>query len=360
MSHAEKKGTGPAADRQERLKVSISLCETAITLFGVNTRDYYFNADTMADVEARFWERFRPDGASISITLRGMAEAMGSVISYKNHCIPSVETPRVREPKDVYGLRVPDPLKDGRLPIVLDALVKLRKRLDGKIAVGAGMAGPVSVAIAVCGAENFLRWTRRHPEEIKHMMDIIVEGNNRYIDELGKRGIVGLSFSDPVASTDLLGYKQFLEFSLPYFTANVRYGGKVLGKNPGTHICGHTKGIWKDIVGSGVSSFSIDNVEDLAEAKEIMGDSIAIIGNVPPVNVLNLGGEEDIRRSVAECILKGHDSPKGYALGSGCQVPLFTPAENIDAYIRWGKELGKLPIDVERLQRIAAGEEGAA
>ena len=62
----------------ERLKVSISMGETAITLFGVNTRDYYFDSGVMADVEARFWERFQPDGAGISLTLRGMAEAMGS------------------------------------------------------------------------------------------------------------------------------------------------------------------------------------------------------------------------------------------------------------------------------------------
>ena len=38
----------------ERLKVSISMGETAITLFGVNTRDYYFDSGVMADVEARF------------------------------------------------------------------------------------------------------------------------------------------------------------------------------------------------------------------------------------------------------------------------------------------------------------------
>ena len=153
--------------------------ETAITLFGVNTRDYYFDSGVMADVEARFWERFQPDGAGISLTLRGMAEAMGSEMLYKNHCIPSVKVPRVREPKDVYDLRVPDPLKDGRLPIVLEGLAKLKERLDGRTGVGAAMAGPVSVAIAVCGAENFLRWTRRHPDEIRHMMEIITEGNNR-------------------------------------------------------------------------------------------------------------------------------------------------------------------------------------
>ena len=34
----------------ERLKVSISMGETAITLFGVNTRDYYFDSDEFYSV----------------------------------------------------------------------------------------------------------------------------------------------------------------------------------------------------------------------------------------------------------------------------------------------------------------------
>ena len=60
---------------------------------------------------------------------------MGSEMFYKNHCIPSVKTPRVRKPEDVYELRVPDPLKDGRLPIVLEGLAKLKERLDGRIVI---------------------------------------------------------------------------------------------------------------------------------------------------------------------------------------------------------------------------------
>ena len=59
---------------------------------------------------------------------------------------------------------------------MLEGLAKLKERLDGRTGVGAAMAGPVSVAIAVCGAENFLRWTRRHPDEIRHMMEIIQRG----------------------------------------------------------------------------------------------------------------------------------------------------------------------------------------
>ena len=74
---------------------------TILTATGLTMRFGGLNFGVMADVEARFWERFQPDGAGISLTLRGMAEAMGSEMFYKNHCIPSVKTPRVRKPEDV-------------------------------------------------------------------------------------------------------------------------------------------------------------------------------------------------------------------------------------------------------------------
>ena len=44
-----------------------------------------------------------------------------------------------------------------------------------------------------------------------------------------------------------------------------------MGSRPGAHICGKTSPIWKDLADAGLFSFSIDNCEDLAEAKKCGG-----------------------------------------------------------------------------------------
>ncbi|MGI6713332.1 MAG: uroporphyrinogen decarboxylase family protein [Bacillota bacterium] len=49
------------------------------------------------------------------------------------------------------------------------------------------------------------------------------------------------------------------------------------------------KAIWQDIANSGAASFSLDNVEDLAEAKKIIGHRMSLKGNVPPVEVMFQG-----------------------------------------------------------------------
>lgn len=334
----------------DRIPATLSFGETACSLHGVSVVDYSFDADVMAKTEAKTYEMFKSDGTNLSITLRGIAEAMGSELEYKPNAISMVINPAVKKLEDIDRLKVVDPNKDGRLPIVLEALVRLKSKVGKEVGVSAGMAGPVSVAVNVCGAENFLKWTRKAPDKIKQMLDKINESNKKYIDELAKREIFSTSISDPVTSTDLLSRSQFLEFSLPYYKDLVGHIINTLGKKPATHICGHSKGIWKDIVEAGVASFSIDNVEDLAEAKEIMGNDIMIVGNVPPVEVLQMGDRESIRNSVRECILKAYDSPKGYMVSSGCQVPLGMPKENVAYYYQACREFGKYPIDVEKLR----------
>lgn len=81
-----------------------------------------------------------------------------------------------------------------------------------------------------------------------------------------------------------------------------------------------------------------------------MGDKVIITGNVPPVDVVYKGTKEDIFKSVKECIRKGHDSKKGYILSTGCQIPMHTPMENIEAFMEAGRKYGNYPIDLKLLE----------
>ena len=89
-----------------------------------------------------------------------------------------------------------------------------------------------------------------------------------------------------------------------------------------------------------MTTFSIDDCESLVEAKEAIGDRVVLVGNVPPVNVMLLGSIDDVIESVRQCILAGADSPCGYMLNTGCQVPMGTPLENIHAFMYAARKYG--------------------
>ncbi|HLR35366.1 MAG TPA: uroporphyrinogen decarboxylase family protein [Tissierellales bacterium] len=321
---------------------------TMAPFIGITAKEYYHSAELMAELEIALFKKLRHDSVGISTSLRGVAEAMGSKVGFPDYGISYLLEPAVKSVNEIDSLKVADPLKDGKLPILIKALKLTKDALIDEVDVGASMSGPFSVAASVVGTENLMKWMIKYPKKIHTLMEIVAESNNRYIEEVAKLGI-SIGFADPVSSTSLISPKQFREFSLPALQQNVDKIKETTGSAPSIHICGKSKGIWEDVVNTGISNFSIDNAEDLEEAKELMGDRVVITGNVPPVDVVYKGTKEDIFKSVKECIRKGHDSPKGYILSTGCQIPMHTPMENIDVFMNAGKKYGKYPLDIELL-----------
>jgi len=318
---------------------------TMVPFIGAKASDYFHSAELMANLEIELFKRLRHDSVGISTSLRGVAEAMGSKIAYPDYNISYLLEPAVKSVNEIETLKVADPLKDGRLPILIEALRLTRDALIKDVDVGAAMSGPFSVAASVVGTENLLKWMIRYPEKVHTLMEIVTESNNRYIDEVAKLGL-SIGFADPVSSTSLISPRLFRRFSLPYLKKNIEKIKEKTGSAPGIHICGKSKDIWEDVVNAGISNFSIDNVEDLEEAKRIMGDRVIITGNVPPVDVIHLGTKEEIFESVKECIRKGHDSTKGYILSTGCQIPMNTPIEKVEIFMEAAKIYGKYPIEL--------------
>lgn len=348
MTNKERMAAFAKGEPIDRIPVVPDMGVTMAGALGLTCYEYYHSAEKMAEVEMALYQRFRHEGVSISTTLRGMAEAMGSKILYPENNISQLGEPVVRAEEDIEKLEPIDPRRDGKLPIFLEALERLVDALGDVADIGASMTAPFSVCASVLGTENLLRWLIRKPEAVHRLMEIIVENNRRYIEAVGKIGL-GLGFCDPVSSTSVLRPEQFRKFSLPYLKQNVDHVARYCGGKPTVHICGTSAKLWPDIAQTNIGNFSIDNCEDLAEAKAVLGDHMAITGNVPPVDVMFLGTEEDVCKSVRECVRKGWDSPKGYILSTGCQIPMGTPLENIDAFMKWGRYYGQCPIDTERL-----------
>ena len=103
----------------------------------------------------------------------------------------------------------------------------------------------------------------------------------------------------------------------------------------------------------GVDNFSLDNCEDMREAKEVMGERVFLSGNVAPVQVMRNGTIDDVIGAVKEVLKKCADSPCGHMLLTGCQLPIGTSQENIDAFIYAarthgrGARMGRMPKGME-------------
>lgn len=327
----------------DRIPCVLDTGETMAPMIGISIDDYYHSSEKMLELELYLHENFHSDGAGLSTTLRGMAEAMGTEISYSANSIAQVKRNAIDSLDDVDKLGLVDVDKDGRLPIILRGLAMVKEALGSKVPVGGTVTGPFTIAAMLVGTTTLLKGMVKKPEKVHQLMELVTENNSRYIQRLIDLG-VGIGFADPVSSSSLLHKEQYEEFSLPYFKRNVDFI-KSQGAGCGLHICGNSRELWDDLNTSGIGTFGLDNIEDMAEAKEVLGPHMCIQGNVPPVDVMLLGTPQDVLRSARECIRKAYDSPKGFVLTSGCQMPVGTPAANMIALMDAARIFGRWPVD---------------
>ena len=183
------------------------------------------------------------------------------------------------------------------------------------------------------------------------MLALVDDNSLRWIEVFTKEfGQVPVSIADPVTCRDILGPSQFEGFSFPELKRLVSGVKKITGSKPSLRVCGRTKELWECLKELEISSFSVDNCENLEEVREVLGNTMTIIGNVPPVDILKIGTIDDVIDSVKDCIQKGATFPKGYIICSGCDLPIGTPKENLEAFIyaarTYGKgaKMGKMPL----------------
>lgn len=318
-------------------------------VMGYTTDDYNKNFEVRAEIIKRGIDVYGIRGVSAGLGLRTLGAACGSVLSWPIHGFDHIEKFVLNDSLDIGQLEIPDPRNNEILSPILDLGGKLKERFPEE-ALATSLIGPFTATASFRPVEKLLKDTRKDKDKVKDLLEFCLEAQIKWLEVFVEEyGQVASSIADPVSSTDLLSPRQFEEFSLPYLQRLIEEIIKLTGKKPSLHICGHTKAIWKYLAELDISSFSVDNIEDIGEVKEAFGYKMPIVGNVPPTDVLSLGSPQDVIESVKSCIRKAADSPKGYIISTGCATTLETPEENLDAYFYAifkygaGAKLGELP-----------------
>jgi len=252
------------------------------------------------------------------LTLEG--EALGCALDRGSE----ITQPQIMEhlESDPGSFELPaDFLSRGRIPAVLEAISLLAASQRDVQPVNMKVTGPFTIACAVFGAERILLGTLEEPDAIKHVLEVMTQAAIELSRAAIQAGVDTITISDPVASGDLLSGDQYAEFAKPY-EARVF---AAINVPTALHICGYTKDLMPHIAATGALAFSFEEKVEVKEAKQVLGDVLAI-GNVAPVGALLNGGPEDVLRASNKCFEDGVD-----LLSSGCAVPPMTTLENLRA-----------------------------
>ncbi|MDI9547796.1 MAG: uroporphyrinogen decarboxylase family protein [Chloroflexota bacterium] len=315
--------------------------DIAAVTAGVSLRDFYTDPRTMVEAQLVLHDKVGQDVIAIGADNYYIAEGFGCITTRSEDELPSLETPPLADINDVFDLEVPDPYKDGRMPVMLEGIRLARQAVGEEAVVRSPGTGPFALASYLIGTQEWLMEIAlieagiegANEKAVLHALELTTEALIRFGKACWDAGADILHNGDSLASCNVISPRTYERFAYPYqkrvFTAWAEHGvtRKLL------HICGDSTKVLHLYADTGADMVEIDNAVDMAVAKRLIGDRVAVVGNVHTVTELLQGTPESVATSAQRCI-DDAGSGGGFLLGSGCIVPRYAPLENMQAMVR--------------------------
>jgi len=314
----------------------------AARVLGVPVGKYNRNGEIMGRAHVAAFRRYGNDLVSIFSTTSTLAEAMGTRMEFFDEDAPQIAEQPILELDDIKKIRIPDFRKDGRLSVYLEATELAVAELGSEVVVGTILAGPFTTAAALRPLDFFVKDLYKNRAWVHELLELCCQAGIAFIDEILARKALPI-IVEPIGSGSLVSPRHFREFVAPYLKRMADHihanGG---GLPAALHICGKTRPNLEAMLEADFDLWSLDAV-DLGEVREIAGHRATLIGNVSPANMLKNSPEEIDAEARLICA-KAMGNPRGFILGSGCELPINTPPENIDALINAARKYGRFDL----------------
>lgn len=319
---------GEALDRRAFAPV-LSLYGARLT--GTRLADHYTDAAAYARGAAAVRETFAPDVLFAPFTFAGIGEAFGSEIRWYDDQPPNVQRPALDSAARWQDLRIPHPWDHPRIAFLREAVARMASDARGEVPIAVPLPSPVDLPALVMGFDAWMEAVLFEPEEARAVTDdcasLFVRLGNELLAAGGALLVVPSGLTAPHVMTRALTER----FAVPALAAAFsRLTGPVVLHHIGARMLGTL-----DLVAGlpGVVGFAIDEADDPARAREILGPGkVLLAGPTGPALPATAPGELEGR---CRRLLEGlRADPRLVLFTAGADVPLDTPPDRIHALRR--------------------------
>ncbi|HMP77652.1 MAG TPA: uroporphyrinogen decarboxylase family protein [Kiritimatiellia bacterium] len=309
---------------------------------GIPLERYLADPQAAADAHLHAVEKYGHDCILIDLDTTMLAEAMGA----KRNCTPGapghVEAPAIRGLEQVGRLKVVDPERDGRIPVLLEAVHRLAERVGNEVSIrGNADQCAFSLAGLLRGTEDFLVDLMSDPDEpaLRDLLEVSYQSHLAVHKAVFKAGAHFTSMGDSPAGPDVVSPQMFAQFARPYEERLVK-DLAADGIFTTIHICGKTDVILDQLAEFPSCGFELDYKTDVVKAKSTVGAGHVLFGNIDPSGVVARGTAAQVREA-AEKLMAVWKPGGRFILNAGCAIPESTPPENIAALVASAREFGR-------------------
>jgi uroporphyrinogen decarboxylase len=294
-------------------------------LIGTSPKEVLTNSDTLVKALLEANRLYAPDGQPVFFDLQLEAEILGCPLAWSENNPPSVAGhPLADIEQDIAMLPRKIPAReDGRLPVVLDAMRRMKTKVGGRTALYGLVTGPFTLASHLRGTDIFLDLIM-NPDYAHALLEYCLEVARVVAGYYIEAGMDVIAAVDPLISQ--ISPVHFAEFMADPFSrlfSHIRNAGVYSS----FFVCGNATANIEPMCLTKPDCISVDENVNLATAKEITDRyGIVIGGNLPLTTIMLFGTQQDNMKAVLD--LARDLSPGGWVVSPGCDMPYDTPIEN--------------------------------
>lgn len=300
---------------------------------GLDTLDYFLLPDVWLRENLALLKRF-PDvawipGFWVEWGMAAEPSAFGAKIVWHHDRPPSIAPVRGGLAA-LDGVTVADPQEDGVMPLALRLYEHASQRLGAeglKIRMVAAR-GPLAVAGWMLGVSELMVLLKTERDATARLLDVltgsIIAWLRAQADAVG--GVEGILLLDDIPG--MLSPKLFDSMAAPYLARIFEAFDGLVRVYHNDTPCMH---LVKRMGELPFEAWNFSHEMDIAEVQAGLPGK-ALMGNVPPLQVLAQGTPDQVTAAAKTCLEK--TGRRGLILSAGGGVSGGTPAENIDALVR--------------------------
>lgn len=291
-------------------------------LTGYSANEVLQNADKLFESLMEANRLYAPDGQPVVFDLQIEAEILGCELLWAEESPPTVAThPLQSDPTIPTYLPTP---QDGRLPIVLDVMHRMKAEVGEHTALYGLVTGPFTLASHLRGTEIFMDMIDQ-PEYVSELLTYATRFVETITEFYIKAGMDIIGVVDPMISQ--ISPRHFKRFMSEPFSQLF----KLIREQTvfsAFFVCGDATKNLEVMCQTGPDCIAVDENINMVYAQSILSQyNITLQGNIPLTTRMLLGTQEDNMQYVIELLDKlDHHN---LIISPGCDMPYDTPIENV-------------------------------
>lgn len=310
------------------------------TYFGSTFRAALLEDQAMVDAHLTALDAFKLDWVMVGMGLIGgiIPEALGCKVSYPEDVFPVIEKTTVKSMDDVDRIARAE-VHTKPMERFVKGISMLKEALKGEIPIACEYISPFTIATRLRGTNEIMADMYDNPELVRSLQDVLVPLDIEIGRILIDAGVDYIFYGADMECPLLISPDHYREFvhqpTSRVVNALAGLGAKVL-----PHMCGPIvkTGIVDmllemDIHGIMPGNLTQEQVLDLRELKEKVGDRICIFDNVNPNGPLLIGKPEEVAAETRMHLEKARGM-SGYIFSTSGTTSPNIPRKNFEAMNR--------------------------